>query len=545
MRIPILLILALGACRGDQTQIVWTSDTDPSAEDAGSQVVLVVPNHDDDDRNGVPDWQQRGAENDDDFATLTLRNRARDTLVTLEGDQDLVRVWYEDEIVLGEGGAESWLLPERHRRDTIEVRVEVNGWGPLGLLRLQDMKREWSTEVAIVGSEPTLAHHLLPSERIWVMPARLPGRNNDAMVADLKDGLGSMLHEVDALTFDFDVWVQDEPEFTRAWSPDSEQTLIINSIRNGQGQGGLMTFPPSLVEPDVHEDTWGQPRDATTFDAFGNLEASPPVEVDGVNYPMGRIYYGWDGVNEGVGPVREIRDHLDSIQSQRPFWVDTDWLCVAHIDEVVSFVPDPTAPRGFRFLVSDIELGYQAITSVPAETALTNHGLSSVTGAGHGRPTAGSYANDTALRAYNQDLQRDHLEPIIETFRRELALVDEEIVRVPAYFEEFVDRGFVCGAAAVIPGMVNLLMETDENGQGGRAWIADPFFRPPGAEQSADPFIQMWDDLLPATVTPVYIDNWDLYHMGLGEVHCGTNQERTPALAVIDDLNDWLLEVAQ
>lgn len=541
VRTTLLLTLALTACGGPAPMATWTADNNPDLEETGSQAVLVVPNLDDDDQDGTPDWEQRGAPNDDDFATITVQNKARDTTITLADHNDLVRVWHEQRVVLGEGAPPIWQLPERKRNEEIELRIEVAGWGHLADLQIIDDRKEVAFEVAIVGAEPTLAHHLLPTERVWVMTVNERGYSNASMVADLTSGLGDTLHLLQAWTYDYDVWVQDEPEFTRAWSPDSEHTFILNSIRNGNGNGGLTEFPPTLVEPDVFEDTIGDGFVPTTFDAFGNLETSPPVEVDGEPYPLGRIYYGWDGRTEGNGPVSPIRDHLQSITTQAPFWVDTSWLCVAHIDEVVSFLPDPTAPRGFRFLISDTDLGFQAIESVPASTALTNHGRTGYSG--HGRPTAGSYANDAALRAYNQDLQRDHLDPMLEVFKRELALLDDEIVPVPAYFEDIADFGQSCGAAAVVPGMVNLLMETDSSGEGGRAWIADPFFRPPGAPHGDDPFINMWNDLMPASVEPIYVDNWEVYHMGLGEVHCGTNQERVPALATVPDLNAWLQEV--
>jgi hypothetical protein len=541
---PLLIAIALAACKGPEPLAVWADD--PSADpDAGSVAVLVVPNHDDDDQDGVADWEQLGvAAGDDDFAWVELSNRARATTLRLRDAQDRVRVYHEGRLVLGAGGPPAWNLPDRNKADTVRVRVEVAAAGPLGALELVDAKKEVAFALPIVGSYPAVAHHLLPTERLWVVAVREMGYSNATMIDALTDGLGGAIDPLSGPLYGYDVWVQDEPEITRAWSPTSEYTLVLNSIRDGNGFGGLDPFPSSLVEPDVFERTIGSGgREATTYDAFGNLEASPPVEVDGIAYPMGRIYYGWNGDSDHAGPIAQLRAHLDTIAPQKPFWIDTTWLCVGHIDEVTSFVPDPTAPRGFRFLISDTNLGFEAINAVPGDTRLTNHGRGGYDG--HGRPFASAYQNDAALRAYNQDIQRDHLEPTLEVFRRELALTNDEIVRVPSYFEEIADSGFVCGAAAIVPGMVNLLMETDETGTGGRAWIADPFFRPPDAPQSADPFIQMWNDLLPATVQPVYIDNWTVYHMGLGEVHCATNQERRPALSAVPDLSAWLAEVTR
>ena len=48
---------------------------------------------------------------------------------------------------------------------------------------------------------------------------------------------------------------------------------------------------------------------------------------------------------------------------------------------------------------------------------------------------------------------------------------------------------------------------------------------------------------MPASVQVEFVDNWYVYHMGWGEVHCGTNQRRRAALESID-YTTWLAEVA-
>ena len=64
--------------------------------------------------------------------------------------------------------------------------------------------------------------------------------------------------------------------------------MVIDSIRDR----GLDPLPEAELEGNgVGVQTWGEGW-ATSQDPFGNLEASPPVTVDGVEYPFGRIYYG-------------------------------------------------------------------------------------------------------------------------------------------------------------------------------------------------------------------------------------------------------------
>ena len=57
---------------------------------------------------------------------------------------------------------------------------------------------------------------------------------------------------------------------------------------------------------------------------------------------------------------------------------------------------------------------------------------------------------------------------------------------------------------------------------------ADPFFRSDEGDQSSDPVIADFRARMPADVDVVFVDDWSVYHMGLGEVHCGSNTIREP-----------------
>jgi hypothetical protein len=82
-------------------------------------------------------------------------------------------------------------------------------------------------------------------------------------------------------------------------------------------------------------------------------------------------------------------------------------------------------------------------------------------------------------------------------------------------------------ALALTPGMVNLAV-VNVDGEPLRLIIADPFLRPDGAAQASDPMIQAFSALLPAGYEPHFVDDWNDYHLSWGEVHCGTNVQRTP-----------------
>ena len=70
-------------------------------------------------------------------------------------------------------------------------------------------------------------------------------------------------------------------------------------------------------------------------------------------------------------------------------------------------------------------------------------------------------------------------------------------------------------------------MVVHENTTTTHLFTADPFFRAT-TDQGSDPIISAFRSLMPAGMELHFLDNWDVYHMALGEVHCGTNVRRTP-----------------
>jgi protein-arginine deiminase len=133
---------------------------------------------------------------------------------------------------------------------------------------------------------------------------------------------------------------------------------------------------------------------------------------------------------------------------------------------------------------------------------------------------------DAALWSYNRDLMDENIEPNINVLKRELGLDESDFVRVPGIFE----RSRMCGglALALIPATVNMQVTTHEDGVGATLFIPDPFMRTNSEGQSDDPFIEYFDSLLPSNLDPIWLDDWDAYHMAWGEVHCGSNTVRSP-----------------
>ena len=514
----------------DESNTTPTTETDPgtdtgtATDPTGGELmfeledVFGVPNLDDDDEDGTADWFQFVFEGDNDVSTLSVPGMPDGWSVHLAMSGDLVnvRVWDNGEFALGTADTdaiEEYDLNPGPDGTTLEVEFgDYNVAATLTATASGPDGEELVSEIALRGSPLIMNHHLQPAELVWVVETN----GNADMVADYGDRLGSMFIPINGPSYGFDPWIQDEIEFATSTGNEGQRlNEIIDSIRDR----GLDPFPENeLVAPDYVNQTWGNPAQVTSWDSFGNLEASPPVTVNGTDYPFGRIYYGKEG-NTGLHP--ELADFLVAQQIQAPVEMDTFWLCVGHVDEFQTFVPDPSSEKGFKFLISDVPSAYEIIDSLPAGMALTRYA------ADHGYATAGDFqpGGDDALRQLNMDLQADEIDPILQQFRDEFGIEDEDIIRIPSLFETIGGCGGT--VAALIPGMVNLIVANREGGDTD-LFIPDPYFRTNTGDQSTDPIIEAFTAQMPDGLILNYVDNWDTYHLALGEVHCGTNVLRTP-----------------
>ena len=510
--------------------------------------LATVPNIDDDNDNGTPDWMDSEADGlsseEDDLASfivpasIWIGLASGDSYVlNLNGEVRNFRVWHDGEIILGEvegDNPDTWTVPQSD--EDLEFVVEARrmlGQSWLALERMRDGESTANDWTFITTSPLILNHHLQQTEHVWVVDIPASGStelqrfyNNEHMVDTFADVLGDQFTPVPGNQYGGDVWIQDEIQLAWMNSPTSRIDLVIDSIRDR----GLDDFPEDVivgdgtdVGPGVVNETWGDPFQANSTDSFGNLEISPPVTVDGVEYPLGRIYFGG---TENRHPTRELTDFLASQRIQKPFMPDTSWLCVGHIDEVTSVVPDPSSDIGFKFVLADVPTAYEILEAQDGSTPLPRY-APPPNQYGHGMATIGAIVNNNALRMENEEIQEDILDPMREQFKAELGITDDDILLMPSLFESVPSCG---GDAALIPGMVNLIVTN--RGEQTDIFLSDPFTRDSGDPtegQDEDPVIAHVIEMMPDTVDLHFVDNWAVYHQQLGEVHCGTNMTRTPA----------------
>ncbi len=501
-----------------------TGDVDPPPPEIMWEFedVYGVPNLDDDDENGQLDWNQLlfPAEDDHSIIALPVVSEGHSIELTVAGPMvDQARLWFGESGLVGSGDGEvietaTFALPAdepgelavEFRRDYVGVALTLRLLGPDD----QEVARD---DILLRSAPAILNHHLQPTEHVWVVDVDAGFGSNASMVADYQSALGGQFTAVPGNQYEFDVWIQDELQVaTSTGSQGQRIDTVIDSIRDR----GLDDFPEEvMLGPGVNIRTWGNPSQVTTWDSFGNLENSPPVSVDGTDYPFGRIYYG---KNDSRGIHEDMADYLVSQDVQAPVELDTFWLCVGHVDEFMTFVPDPESDKGFKLLYADVDVAYELLDGLEPETPLGLYGPD------HSYPTVGSIVDDVALRNLNEDLQADELDPMLDVIMTEFGLEESDVVRMPSLFETV--GGCGGGTAALIPGMVNLVVANTDDGS--HLFIPDPFFRDFGEDRSFDPVIEAFTNSLPPSLIPHYVDDWDVYHLALGEVHCGTNMTRTP-----------------
>ncbi|MBL8619338.1 MAG: hypothetical protein JNM72_27235 [Deltaproteobacteria bacterium] len=487
--------------------------------------LIGVANIDDDDENGELDW--------DDGTTLAIDNERVDLplpadlvaalaeghslLLTLSGEVESIRVYADGQLVLGDGMLTAPVPTPT--AEALSLQVEFEGFLNVGALDYsvvdETMVEVDAGSIALLSAPLILNHHLQPAEAVMAVDVGGGAWGNAAFIRTFEDTFGESFSTATGGSVGWDVWMQDEIEFATLTAPGKRLDVVINSIRSQNGRY-LDRYPTEqLRAPDMAVMTWGDGFPSSQ-DSFGNMEVTPPLSADGVDYPFGRIYYGDAGYAQ-VTP--ELRTLLDAQQVQAPIVLDVSWLCVGHVDEFMTFLPDPDAPRGFRLVYADTRLGFSFLEGQPAELDLPKYD------AGHDYPTPGDMLSDTRLRAYNDDLQVN-LDANLALLTEELDLQPDEIILIPALFEASPECGG--GALSLITGTVNMEVYTDPDGQGAVVLPPDPFFRSDTRDLPSDTFAAEIEALLPASVEVVWTDDWSAYHLAWGEVHCGSNTIRTP-----------------
>lgn len=423
---------------------------------------------------------------------------------------------------------------------------------------------------------PLLTHHHLQKAQ-QVLVTKVPGkddfaRGQQAFVNGLAKEVKSAGITQPLITFDTyqDIWAQDfvEPGYVSMTGPDGRRQVIRVMLRSAQPdrEAGRELFEKMRGNGvGVVQVSGVRDSEEWTLNSMGNLETIPPYTHGGRSFPAGRIIMG-ERKDDGSRPAQAMRTMLASQGFQDPLFLDTSWLHVGHVDEFVQFLPAPGTPRGWKIGIADPEAGLKLLRDAQK--------------AGHGKTRMFSVPDtqerlapketiDQALASKwlvaDNTLAAQRIKANLAVLQRETGVTDAEVVRVPALYtrgtEQVGERGdrmprlSRLGAGEVPEavseyGQQKNLTRRDGRAAGPGTVMTSAYV--PGAVNGIllgnDRYLapRQWGpviggkDVFTAAVTAAYtgagmkvsyIDDWYTYHLGMGEVHCGTNTLRDASAA--------------
>jgi protein-arginine deiminase len=413
-------------------------------------------------------------------------------------------------------------------KDIVRDASKWDGYVEVQLTVTSPTKGESSDKVLLRVAPVLTFHHLLPAEQIWVSNTRTQGN------ADMRKDLAASCkaagleapHTIDV----DDPWAQDyfETAYTSMPGKDGTQHVMRVNYRsanvfepkkakNPLRPAGQIVF--ELRGKDVagvqQFDIKHSPN-MDTLNSFGNFETAPPHEKDGVQFPFGRVIRG---KTKSYFPDPSFATMISSQGQQPEIDVDTSWLLVGHVDETISFVKAPT-PRGWVVLLNDAPLAKKlledAVAAGKGDTPMFV-GKSWVNwDTGEETPAQISIADvlaDTEVMKASAEAAAE-VDAQLAILKKELGLADDEIIHVP-----FLHITYEGKSAAYQPGTVNGVYISDT-----RFGSPDPH----GPEIDGKDIFKtaLSEPLAKIGITVDFIEDWDEYHLGIGEVHCGTNATR-------------------
>ncbi|CCK31797.1 hypothetical protein BN159_7418 [Streptomyces davaonensis JCM 4913] len=427
-----------------------------------------------------------------------------------------------------------------------------------------------ASDTVTLRAAPLLTHHALQNTQ-QLLVTKVPGnepwaKRQRAFVKNLEKEAKAAGITKPPATFEKygDIWAQDfvEPAYLNMTGPDGRQRTMRVMLRSAQDRPAGRELYEKLRGPNVGV-VQAKGRDMQgweTLNSFGNLETIPPYTHNGRSFPAGRNIMGERKDGSGVRPSKEIRTLLKSQGLQDPLLLDTSWLHVGHVDEFVQFLPADT-PRGWRIGIADPQAGLQLLRDAQRD----GHGAKKMFSVpGFDGTLSPEETIDEALASRylvsDNEMAAKKITANLEILKRETGVTDEEIVRVPALYT----RGIVGDTEETT--RMPLLRRLGGSGDPeaarkyGQQQLAEraPSAAPPAPTVSTSAYVpgavngillsrdrylapRQWGpviggkDIFTEAVTAAYtragmkvsyVDDWYTYHLGMGEIHCGTNTLR-------------------
>jgi protein-arginine deiminase len=285
--------------------------------------------------------------------------------------------------------------------------------------------------------------------------------------------------------------------------------LVFSQLR-GPGVGVVQAFDAARMRRlNLH-------GNVDTMSSTGNFEAIPPYSHGRARFPNGRMIWGSGGRRT---PDPTFTRMLRAQGTQRPVVIDTSWLAVGHIDEIMSFVPIKSR-RGWTIAVEDPRAGIRLLQRLRAAgdggarmfAGLARYGPAGIVRAAR---TVDSLLADPQEMEATRAAAR-HIDRALATVERATGVRDSEVIRVPTLYEP--ESGALVSS---LPATVNgVPLRPGE--------FAAP--RPHGPIVGGhDAFeAEIERQFAKHGVRLRWIEDWYYAHIVLGEVHCTSNVLRDP-----------------
>ncbi|MCC6217379.1 MAG: hypothetical protein IT376_21150 [Polyangiaceae bacterium] len=285
-------------------------------------------------------------------------------------------------------------------------------------------------------------------------------------------------------------------------------------------EAGRMVFDfrgPDTAVVQVFDPT--HPVALDTFNSTGNFDRVPPHEAPGGSYPLGRAVRG---ATPTAYPDRAFTALLDAQEEAPPLELDTSWLRVGHVDEMLAFVPAASA-RGWAVLIASPrraravfeELAGRGLGETPVFAGKLA-GASGVTPSAETTVAAVLADEDVMAASLRAAIELDE---IASRLTAELGLAPSELVEAPVLFAESLGR-----AVAYTPSLVNGVSLPP-------AHLLVPRAHGPRVDGVDVLEASLADGVAALGLTLVPVEDWELFHVNGGEVHCATNLLRGPGTA--------------
>lgn len=522
------------------------SDADLAAHPAAA---LCFANLDDDDADGDRDADDDGSNGPRDRADLTPLRLGHypglDPQATVELRIEPRAAAQRARLLAGPRADQTVIAPGRST-GRIDTQALIDGDVPLWLELNQTRSPSFDGRLKLTmrisqpdGTEASADAHfelsallfpsnLDPARLLYLVSVNGFGRDhNRAFISAVEKNLPDSveLHVADGGRVGEDVWIQDSMQTGHQTRPGPEGLEVmdtyLNTARFRAPFPGLDNYLPNeLLAPDLG---YHQARGRHTgLNYGGNLEIAPPYETDERRFPFGQILVG--GGDEGLLDGYPYEDHMNSTQrgwldaqAQGPsFELSSEWLIVGHLDEIFLFIPDLSqSPPGYKVILASPDLALEGLRALAA----AGGGQRPVFERRRTETTVDAILTDPHLLAFN-DAAQARIDSIRDALAEEMGLQDEDFVEVPVIYEPFEEQGLEF-AVAYNPGIQNLVVLNE------LLVIPDP--EGPKNDNAQDIWIEMTEAALaPLGVERLYVDIFNIYHLNLGEAHCGSNVARSP-----------------